>query len=266
MPVGPASRKMYSAPPSVGGAVGADRKRRGGSQDVHQVRRHIAHGLRVRDPTEHVRSAHRRFHPGDAATQPVLHRIVVGGQCRDLVDGLGEQHEMLGHRRDLLQTVGVAFDGAVLVVERVPQHGPAAVDLTDAVPVVDAHIAVVGDVGAVAVHGAQRLDLDTRRVQRNQEHGQALMFRRGRIGVGDQEDVGGVLRVGGEHLGAVDDPAVSVAHRTRLARRDVGSAFGLGVAQAQSESAGQRRSITSALSSGEPNCSTARATIAVVPQ
>ncbi len=108
---------------------------------------------------------------------------------RDPVDRLGEQQEVFGHGRDLLQAVGVALDGAVLVVERLPQHGPAAVDLTDAVLVVDAHIAVVGDVGAVAVDGAEGLDLDTGRVQRNQEHRQALVFRRVRVGVGDQEDV-----------------------------------------------------------------------------
>ena len=221
------------------GAMRVDRKSGDRSLNVHQLHRHVAHGLRVGDATEHVRRAHRRFHSGDAATQSISHSIVVCAQRRDLVDRLGEQHEVLCHGRHLLQTVGAALNGAVLVVERITQHGPAGIDLTEAVSVVDAHIAVVRDVGAVAVDGAQRLDLDTRRVQRNQEHGQALMLRRGRIGVGDQEYVGGVLRVGGEHLRAVDDPAVPVAHRARLAGRDVGSAVRLGVAKAQPDPARQ---------------------------
>ena len=55
------------------------------------------------------------------------------------------------------------------------------------------------------------------------------------VGVGDQEDVLAVVRVGGEHLGAVDDPAVTVAHRAGLAGGDVGAALGFGVAQAQPE-------------------------------
>ena len=39
----------------------------------------------------------------------------------------------LGHGRHLLQAVSSAYHGAVLVIERVTQHGPAAVDLADAV-------------------------------------------------------------------------------------------------------------------------------------
>ena len=159
-----------------------------------------------------------------------------------------------------------ALDGAVLVVERLPEHGPAAVDLAHPVPVVDTNIAVVGDVGAVTVHGAQGLDLDAGRIQRNQKHGQALVFRCVRVGVGDKENVGSIVCVRGEHLGAVDDPAVTVAHRTGLAGGDIGATFGLGVPKAQPEWPDSVRSSTSSLSSGEPNCSTARATIAVVPQ
>ena len=158
----------------------------------------------------------------------------------DLVHRLGQKQDVLGHGSDLLQPVGVALDGAVLVVERFTQHGPAAVDLADAVPVVDPHVAVVGDVGAVTVDGAERLDLDAGRVQRNQKHREALVLRRIRIGVGDQVDVGGVMRIGGEHLGAVDDPPVAVADRTGLTGRDVGAAFGLGIAQAQPEMPRQR--------------------------
>ena len=66
------------------------------------------------------------------------------------------------------------------------------------------------------------------------------MLRRVGIGIRHQEDIGGVVRIRREHLRAVDDPAVAVTHRARLAGGDVRAAFGLGITQAEPEVAGQR--------------------------
>ncbi len=153
------------------------------------------------------------------------------GGCR--VRGGGHEARLVHHDRHVREAVGGGFHRAVLDVERFPDHRPAVVHLAEAVLVVDADVAVVDDVRPVAVDGADALDLDARRVERHQEHGEALVFRRIGIGVGDEEDVLTVVRAGGEHLGAVDDPGVAVAHRAGLAGRDVGAALGLGVAEAQ---------------------------------
>ncbi len=93
-----------------------------------------------------------------------------------------------------------------------------------------------------------------------------LCFGRLRIGVGEQKDVLGVLGVRGEHLGAVDDPRVSVTRRAGLAGGDVGAALGFGVAQAQPDLAGEHSRQHRAGESSGPNCCTNRATTAVVPQ
>src|SRR5207302_8586705 len=120
-----------------------------------------------------------------------------------------------------------------LDVERFTHHSPSVVHLAQPVLVVDTDVAVVDDVRAVAVDGADALDLDTWRIQWHQEHGQALVLWRVGIGIGDQEDVLAVVGPGGEHLGAVDYPAVAVAHRAGLAGGDVRPTLGLGVAKAQ---------------------------------
>ena len=190
-----------------------------------------------------VGAAQRGFHAGDAAAQPICHRLVVdqaatvgirlGDLRRSLVDGDGHETGLVHHDRHILQSVCGGLHRAVLDVERFTHHRPAVVHLPEPVLVVDADIAVVDDVGAVAVDGADALDLDARRVQRHQEHRQALVLRRVGIGVGDQEDVLAVVRAGREHLGAVDDPAVAIAHRAGLAGRDVRAALGFGVAKAE---------------------------------
>ena len=120
---------------------------------------------------------------------------------------------------------------AVLGVQRAVQDRPAVVDLAEPVPVGDADIGVVGEVGPLVADGGQRLDLDAWGVHGDQEHGQALVLGQGRVGPGDQEDVRGVLGAGGEDLLPVDDPFVAVAHGPGLGVGDVGPAVGLGVAQ-----------------------------------
>src|SRR5262249_44126801 len=111
--------------------------------------------------------------------------------------------------------------------------------------------------------GSDALYLDPRRIERHQKHGQVLVFRPLRVGVGEQKDILGVLRVRGEHLGAVDDPRVTVPHRTGLAGSDIGAALGLCVAQTEPDST---PGTTLPASSGAANCCTNRATTEVVPQ
>ena len=188
--------------PVVGGPRGVDRQRTRGAEKVHQIGRDVAHGLCDGDPAVHVGCTHGRLQARHRTAQPVIGRDDAG----NAVDGIGGQQDLLGHGGDLLQAAGLALDGAVLGVERLTQHRPASVHFPDAVLVVDPHVGVEGDVGAVTVDRADGLDLHAGRIHGHQEHGEALMFRRGRVGVGDQEDVLGVLGVRGEHLGAIDDP------------------------------------------------------------
>ena len=163
------------------------------------------------------------------------------------------------------QAVGGHLHRAVLGVQRFAQHRPAAVDLTEAVAVVDTDVAVVDDVGAVAVDGPDALDLDARRVQRHQEHGEALVFRRIRVGVGDQEDVLAVMRAGGEHLETVDSPALAVTHGAGLLVAMSRPPSGSSVARAQADEPGDTPGSTSSFNSGDPKLATDRTTIAVVP-
>ena len=79
------------------------------------------------------------------------------------IDGFGHEPGLMRHDRHVLQPVRRRGNRAVLGIQRAAQHGPAAVDLTESVFVVDANVAVVDDVGAVAVDGADALDLDARR-------------------------------------------------------------------------------------------------------
>ena len=69
-------------------------------------------------------------------------------------------------------------------------------------------------------------------LSRHQEEGQALVLGQGRVGPGEQEDMRGVLGVGGEDLLPVDDPLVAVADRPGLCPGDVRPAVRLGVAEA----------------------------------
>ena len=162
---------------------------------------------------------------------PVPVRGVLGPAHRGL-DRAPEPAQVPGPAADVLELAGLPAD-VVLGVQRAVQDGPAAVDLAHAVPVGDADVAVVDDVGPLVADRGQRLDFDPGALQRAEEHGQALVFGQVRIGAGDQEGVLGVLGVGGEDLLPVDDPFVAVADRPGLGPGDVRSAVRLGVAQRQ---------------------------------
>jgi len=84
---------------------------------------------------------------------------------------------------------GEAATAAVLGVERFAQATVQPALTSPSGTVVDADVAVVDDVGAVAVDGADALDIDSRRIQWHQKHGQALVLWSLGISVGDQEDV-----------------------------------------------------------------------------
>ena len=137
----------------------------------------------------------------------------------------------MGHADAQVVELADLIADAVLGVQRAVQDRPAVVDLAQSVPVGDADIAVVGDVGPLVTDGGQRLDLDARGVHGDEEHGQALVLGQGRVGPGDEEDVRAVLGAGGEDLLPVDDPLLTVTHGPGLGVGDVGPAVGLGVAQ-----------------------------------
>ena len=118
-------------------------------------------------------------------------------------------------------------------------HVPSPVDLADAERIGHPHTGVEGRVGALAAHGVDGVDLDPRRVERDQEHGEAAMLRDVGIRAREQEHVCGLVRQRGEHLLPVDDPVVAVAHRPRLRRRDVGAGVGLGVPEGEDDLAGK---------------------------
>ena len=131
MPVGRRQPEHVLGSPVVGGSVGADRQARRSAHDVHQIR--------ARRRASSARSRRGRTSPGCSSPPPAARwrgpadtstdSSSIGACAGDAVDRLGEQQEVLGHGRDLLQAVGVALDRAVLGVERLPQHRPAAVDV-----------------------------------------------------------------------------------------------------------------------------------------
>jgi hypothetical protein len=99
---------------------------------------------------------------------------------------------------------------------------PAPVDLADAHAVVHPHVGVEGQVGPLARDGVHGSDLDAGLLERHQEGGQPLVLGHLGVGPGEHEGVVRLLGVGGEHLLAVDDPLVAVAHGAGLRRRHVG--------------------------------------------
>ena len=71
-------------------------------------------------------------------------------------------------------------------------------------------------------------DLNTRRLLRHQEHGHLVVGRRLRVGHHHDDQEGGVARVRGEPLLAVDHPLVAVEHGLGLEHLGVGAAVRLG--------------------------------------
>lgn len=72
----------------------------------------------------------------------------------------------------------------LLGLERGPHHREAFVRLTYSVRIGDSHIVVEHDIGALVTHRVHRLDLDTGRVQRYQQHRQATRSHRSALRAG----------------------------------------------------------------------------------
>ena len=135
-----------------------------------------------------------------------------------------------------------AIDEPVLRIQCEAHHRPAAVDLTDPVEIIDAYVAVVDDVGAVAVQGPDALDLDARLNPAAPEtwsgscvydpSGSELVSRKTYLALCAFEV--NIL----EPLIIQLDP-LAIAHRAGFAGGDVRAALGLGVAQAQPDLTGQ---------------------------
>ena len=102
----------------------------------------------------------------------------------------------------------------------------------------NAHVRVEGRVGALLLEGVDRVDLEARVVGRHDEQGDALVLGDVGVGAGQQQDVGGEISAAGEHLLAVDDPVVAVAHRPGLGGENVGARGRLAVAERGDDLAG----------------------------
>ena len=96
-------------------------------------------------------------------------------------------------------------------LERRPHHREAFVCLADSVRIGHPHIVVEHDVGALVTHGVHRLDFDTGRIQRHQQHRQAARSHRSGLGAGEQEAIVGKMGKSCEDLLPVDNPFVAVA-------------------------------------------------------
>src|SRR5262249_3789007 len=130
----------------------------------------------------------------------------------------------------------------VLELEGGGEHGPTPAHVAHPGAVRYADAVVGRDVGAFAT---QRLHLghgEAGRVDRHQEHGEALVFLR-RLGVaaGEEEDVVGHLGERREHLLPVDDPLVAVAARPGAGRRHVRAGVGFAVAERDEQLAPRER-------------------------
>ena len=77
----------------------------------------------------------------------------------------------------------------------------------------------------------ERLNLDSRQRHRHQEHRQALMFHNVRVGA-QATDIVGDMCAGGEHLLAVNDPIIAIAHGAGLRGIHIGPGGRLAKAQA----------------------------------
>ena len=115
-------------------------------------------------------------------------------------------------------------DRRPLVHQRRERHGPALVDVAEAVVVGHPHLVEEHLVeGGAAGHLAQRPHLDAGRVHVDDEAGEALVL--GQVGVGAADDLAdvGVLGARGPHLLAGDDPLVAVALGLGLQAGEVGA-------------------------------------------
>ena len=88
----------------------------------------------------------------------------------------------------------------------------AAVHLAQAIPIGNAHIVIESGVGPLVHEGSDRVNLDPGVIEWNEKHSDTLVFRRIGICTRDEQHVAGKVGARSEHLLAVDDPIVTIAH------------------------------------------------------
>ena len=166
-----------------------------------------------------------------------MHQRPAGQLLRALAVGLAGLGRQVGivHRRRVTAFVARAAgefraltDGTAFVIELPGRHCPALVHLTDdrVVTHVDAVEEFLAELGS-PVHLRDAPQGDSRMVDRNQEHGQAVVLGHIPIGAGQAQSVVGGERAGAPGLGAVDHPPVTLAFGARDDAGQVRSAAGL---------------------------------------
>ena len=192
-------------------------------RDLGQARlraRDLALGQRGQRPV--AREAHRHQLDGDLA-EALAH---VGVLARGRVGG----DDVGVARRAVAHALRAQADRHTLVHERGQRRAPAAVQRADERVLVEAHVVEEDLVElGLARDLAQAADRHALGVHRHDEHRQALVLVLLGIGAGQQQAVGGELRVGRPHLLAVERPgAVVLLLGARLDAGEVRARGGLG--------------------------------------
>ena len=190
---------------------------------------HPEHGSLRRQGGRVVGEAAAHLHVDHGPHQLVAHCIVVDGAAAVSPAGAaGPVDSRLDHRRRRELAAG----DAPLVLEGGLHHRPAVVHFAEPPLVAQHHVVVEGGVGPLVSHRLHGLDLDPGRVEGHHEECQPSMLGHLGVGPGEQQHVVGHMGQSRPHLGAVDDPPVSVAHGPGAGRSDVRAGLGLAVAQA----------------------------------
>ena len=138
-------------------------------------------------------------------------------------------------------------DRSPFVHQRREGDGPAAVDVTEAMVVGNAHLVEEHLVEACAAgHLAQRADLHARGVHVDDESGEALVL--GQVGVRAGDDLAdvGVLGARGPHLLSGDHPLVAVTFGAHLQAGEIATGAWLGEQLAGDDVAAPQRTPDSA--------------------
>ena len=140
------------------------------------------------------------------------HESVVEYRVIEQAAGSGQRFE---HQQPVLGQLGAAQEDA-LETQQGLGHGPAAVQFPDQVGVVRAHsieehLAELFGPGDVA----NRANLQTGRVDVEQQEADALLLLGVRVGAHQGEHVGGIVRQRGPDLLAGDDEVIAVTHGAR---------------------------------------------------
>ena len=96
-------------------------------------------------------------------------------------------------------------------------HGsPAAVLAAKDGVVANSDVVVPGRIGNFGAKSVHWLNRDARSVHRKDEHCEALVLGKIKVGASEEDQPLGNLRKRGPHLRTVDDPFIAIFHRTRF--------------------------------------------------